>query len=46
MDFSVFRGKLVAGGYSDDTADAKIAWLDVPAEAATSAIIAFISSME
>ena len=25
MDFSVFRGKLVAGGYSDDTADAKIA---------------------
>ena len=25
MDFSVFRDKLVAGGYSDDTADAKIA---------------------
>ena len=44
MDFSVFSGKLVAGGYSDDTADAKIA--HVPAEAATSAIIAFISSME
>ena len=50
MDFEKLRGKLIAKGYSTDTANAKIArpafaWLDVGTKDVANGLLAFVSSL-